>query len=806
MRKKSILPLVSFVFLCHLAIAQETATVSGLVVDKSTDTSLPYATVLIKSKRDSTTVSGIMSGLDGRFTLAGIPKGNFVVVISFVGFQSYETALLVGDLNKVFDLGKISLAPQSENLGDVVVVAQKEIVSSGLDKKSFDLKENISQQSGSVLEAMRNLPGITVSPDGKVALRGSEQVSVLIDGNQSSLTGYGNQKGLDNIPAANIERIEIINNPSAKYNAMGMAGIINIIYKKEKSEGLHGEMGLAVGIGEWWQRKENLPRISEKYSQTPKVNPNLSLNYRTKKTNWFFQGDGMVRRRINANEFFTRDYSDPATTDVASQFLENRTQKLYNIKGGLDWFLNDKNTLTLFALWQDEYHIDKGDVPYDNLETGKRIRLWTWREDERTKFINYAASFHHKFSQPGHELKMGYMYTGGGEDEYFPFGDSSAVRNDTDDTFLTIYEYVNAMTLDYVKPLRSGRLEIGSRISLRNIPLTYTLTPGQNSILDPYLGAWSEYQEDVYAFYTNFIREGSKIDVEAGLRFEPSFVKFDLDNANIYYNTTGYEYFPVFPNVRLSFKLNETNTISLFHNRRVDRPGEFDVRPFPKYDDPEILKTGNPNLRPQFTNTFEVAYKKYWNSGSLYSSFFYRDITNIFSRIYTIDSNTPSIVNTIPANLGHGTNGGLELAFQQTLTSYWKLNSSVTVYRNTINAFSGTAFYPYEQTFQSAASEITTGNFKVNSTWKLPRQIEFQLTSVYYAADIIPQGKVKPRYSLDFGLKKTSKNNKLEWRLNVTDLLNTFAIRKEITGNGVTVKAHNYYETQVVNVGVRWKF
>ena len=240
-----------FLIFCRMAIAQETATLSGMVLDQSSNTSLPYATILIKTKKDSTIVTGIMSGIDGRFTIAGIPKGNFMVEVSFVGFQSYRSDWLVGDLNRIFDLGKISLLPQVESLTDVIVSAQKEIVSAGLEKKSFELSDNISQQTGSVLEAMRNLPGVTVSPDGKVALRGSEQVSVLIDGNQSSMTGYGNQRGLDNIPAANIERIEIINNPSAKYNAMGMAGIINIIYKKEKSEGLHGEMGLAIGMGEW---------------------------------------------------------------------------------------------------------------------------------------------------------------------------------------------------------------------------------------------------------------------------------------------------------------------------------------------------------------------------------------------------------------------------------------------------------------------------------------------------------------------------------------------------------------------------
>ena len=785
---------------------QETATISGLVMDQSTNTSLPYATILIKSKKDSALMTGIMSGPEGRFTLAGIPKGNYVITVSFVGFKPVEYDLVVGDLNKVFDLGKILLSPQSENLGDVIISAQKEIVSAGLEKKSFDLSENISQQTGSVLESLRNLPGVTVSPEGKVSIRGSDQVSVLVDGNQSSLTGFGNQKGLDNVPAANIERIEIINNPSAKYNAMGLAGIINIIYKKEKTEGLHGEAGMTTGIGEWWQRKENLPRLSPKYSQTPKLNPNLSMNFRSKKTNWFLQADGIIRKRVNANEFTTRDYSD-GNPDIASQFLENRTQKLCNIKGGLDWFWNARNSLTLFALWQDEYHIDRGDVPYDNRETGKRNRLWTWREDERTRFINYAANFHHKFIQPGHELRLGYLYTGGGEDEFFPFGDSSALRNDKDATFLTVYEYVNAFTIDYVKPLRAGRLETGSRISLRNIPITFTLTPGQNSILDPNLGAWSKYQEDVFASYINFIRESTMVDVEAGLRFEPSFVTYELDPGNIYYKNNRYEYFPLFPNVRISFRLNNSNSISVFHNRRVDRPGEFDVRPFPKYDDPEILKTGNPNLRPQFTNTFEAAYKKFWASGSFFSSLYYRSIKNIFSRIYTIDVNgSYPIVNTIPSNLGKGTNGGLELTLQQTISTNWRFTSSLNLYRNTINSFSGSSFYPYEQTFQSPASEIYTGNFKVISNVKLPRQIEFQLSSVYYAPDIIPQGKIKSRYSLDFGLKKTSKNKKLEWRLTVTDLLNTFQIRKEISGQSVTVTAYNYYETQVVNVGMRFKF
>jgi len=800
--------LASTVFLISLSatlFSQDLATVSGMVIDRQTNTALPFATVSLLTRADSSLAGGAITKDDGRFTLTGIAKGNYVLSFSFVGYETQTMPLLIGGLNRTFDVGKIMLSPDSRQLSEVTVAGAREIVSAGLDKKTFSVADNISQQGGSVLDALRNLPGVTISPEGKVLIRGSDQVAVLIDGKQSSLTGFSNQKGLDNLPATNIDKIEIINNPSAKYNAAGMAGLVNIIYKKETKSGFSGEATLNGSVGELWQREANLPRITPKYSQTPKINPSVSLNYRTAKTNWFFQGDGIVRRRINANEFTTRDYTD-ATTDITSQFLENRTQKLYNLKGGLDWYLNDNDMFTVFALWQDEYHIDQGDVPYDNRETGKRQRLWTWREDERTRFINYAANYQHKFQQPGHELKMGYQYTGGGEDEFFPFGDSSTVRIGNDATFLTVFEYVHAMTADYVKPLRAGRVELGARVTLRNIPITYTLTPGTSTILDPNLGLWSKYHEDVYASYLNYIRETTHFDIEAGLRFEPSWVRYELDPANAYYQNNAYQYMPLFPNIRFSYKFNDNNTLSLFHNRRVDRPVEFDVRPFPKYDDPEILKTGNPNLRPQFTNTFELAYKNYWSSGSLYVSAYFRFIDNIFSRIYTQDpSAVYPIINTIPANLGNGRNLGLEVAYQQTLSAKLRVNGSITVYENRIEAFSGTSSYPISQPFVSPVSDITTGNAKLIFLWKFPKQIEFQVSNVYYAPDIIPQGSVLERYSLDFGIKKVSANGRLEWRLSGTDLLNTFQIRKKISGTNFNLTANNYFETQVVTFGVKMK-
>ncbi|MFO7668135.1 MAG: TonB-dependent receptor, partial [Bacteroidales bacterium] len=313
-----------FIFCNTILCGQNTANISGKVVDKSTSEVLPFSSVSLTNKTDNSFVSGTITDEKGIFILKQLNSGNYLITVTFVGFQSFTKEILIGTLNNNYDIGKIELEPSVSQLGEVQVTGERVTVSATLEKKSFNIDNNISQTGGSLLKAIQNLPGITVDTEGKIYLRGSDKVTVLIDNKQSSLTGYENQKGLDNIPASNIERIEIINNPSAKYDAKGMAGIVNIIYKKEQKYGFNGEIGLSAGVGEMTTRKENLPAIMDKYSFTPKLSPNLSINYRAKKVNIFLQSDGMVRKRVNTNEFSTRTYFDGVTPDIQSQFLENR--------------------------------------------------------------------------------------------------------------------------------------------------------------------------------------------------------------------------------------------------------------------------------------------------------------------------------------------------------------------------------------------------------------------------------------------------------------------------------------------------
>ena len=212
-------------------------------------------------------------------------------------------------------------------------------------------------------------------------------------------------------------------------------------------------------------------------------------------------------------------------------------------------------------------------------------------------------------------------------------------------------------------------------------------------------------------------------------------------------------------------------------------------------------------MRPQFTQTFELAYKTLWKDGSVYVSGFYRLINDIFERVYTNDTNAiTTIINTIPQNLGKGTNLGFEVALEQRITSKWDVNGSFNWYANTINAFSGTSIYPYPQSFSFEESKNNTWNIKINNNLKLPFQTDFQLSAVYYASNIIPQGKIKERYSIDFGLKKQTLKGKAEISLSATDLLNTFAIKRSIVGEDFKLYSENYYETQVITLGMKYKF
>jgi outer membrane receptor protein involved in Fe transport len=443
------------------------------------------------------------------------------------------------------------------------------------------------------------------------------------------------------------------------------------------------------------------------------------------------------------------------------------------------------------------------------MDTWKRYRIWHWNEEEITGYMNYSVNFNHKFAEPGHKLDARFQYTKGWEDESYFLNDSSAIRQGKDATHILATEHTTNVTVDYVKPLRSGRLEAGTKMQWRRLPVEYTITPGENSIIYPGMGDWSDWGEDIYAAYLNYVYENEKFEVEGGLRAENTSVFYTIAPENIYYpENDSYSYFELYPNVRLTLKIDNSNRISAFYNRRVDRPGEPELRIFPKYDDPELLKVGNPYLRPQFSQTFELAYKRLWESGSVFLSGYHRIIKDAFQRVYSLDNSNPdySIMNKIYQNTGSAQNTGIELIFSQQVIDRWKLSGSFNGYNNVIDAYNGTLYFPYKRSFSIEATTDKTWDAKLNNQFELEKGWEIQLTGVYYAAKNIPQGKQMARSSVDLGIKKEILEGKGEITFSFSDILNNFGIRQEYYGEGFTALYENYYETQVARLGFKYKF
>lgn len=803
MCRKAILFLAFLVISITTSIAQtKVISVSGTIKDKTTKTALPYVNVVLKTAKDTAFLTGSITNEEGRFTLSNIKPGDYLLDVSFIGYTTQRQSLFVGTLSEFLEVPTIELEESNKTLSEVTVIANQDEVSGKMDKKTFSVADNISQSGGSVLQTMQNLPGITVQ-DGKVQMRGSDKIIVLIDGKQTALTGMGSQSGLDNIPASAIEKIEIINNPSAKYDANGNAGIINIVYKKNSKDGFNGKVGLAGGLGSLWVRKQNLPGIRPQYQFTPKVNPSLSLNYRKNKVNIFFQGDYLYTETLNKNEFVTRTYDNG--TIINQQTKRNRNTHFATAKAGIDYHINDRNMLTVSGLYGLEKIIDRGDQPFFNSDLSERLRLWQFLEDELKTTVMATAAYQHKFRQPGHLLNAGFNYTFHREDEKYFFDNILPSFTGKDAFKLLSDEHVADFNLDYVRPLKYGRIEGGMKFRWRDIPTNMQFIPGINSPLDSTAGGPATYKEIIPALYGNYVFENKKIEAEIGLRVEYVNINYVVGPNHPVYKTDGYNYTQPFPNLRFAYKINDNNRLTLFYNRRVDRPNEVDIRIFPKYDDAEIIKVGNPALRPQFTNTIELGYKMNYNKGYFYTAAYHKIADGTITRIAsTIPSST--LIYSIFQNAKRSYQTGLEIVFSNDVAKWFSFNFNLNVYHNQIDAFSVENKYPVPNTFTIGKQEIISGNAKLNTVFHLPRNFDVQATFIYLAPDIIPQGKISQRFTLDIGVKTSIQKGKGELFLNATDLANSMVIRRQIQGKDFHYTATDYYETQVIRLGYSYKF
>lgn len=787
------------------AHAQVAAVVSGVVVEGPNRLPIAAASVTVL-KEAGELVTGAVTDSAGRFSIAGLPEGEYVFRTDAPGHAPAQRNVLIGRLNSIYNLGEIAVARLSPAQIEEVLVSGDAIVDTPPGVSSFSMENNIARSGGSVLDAVKSLPGVAISEDGQVSLRGSDRVPILIDGKASALTGFGNQSSLDSIPAANIERIEIINNPSARLDAAGMAGIINIVYKKESRVGWHGDLGVALGMGAMTKRKPDIPSNLGSYTNNPKITPSLNLSYSTGDIAYFLQSEILLQEDLPNNEFTTRFYDDGR--EIRSQIPENREQVQYVVKTGADWQLG-ADTLRLAATFDYEHHEDRAQIPFVEWNTREQLRYWFWREDEVTGFANIDLGYTRAFVEPGHQLGFNLQYTRGWEDEAYFLNEVSPIRTGTDATHLKATEHTLPFSVDYVRPLQSGRIELGSKLQARWIPITYDVNRGQGSVIYPGIGDRSEWQEDIYAAYVNYVHEQTHYAVEGGVRLEQTEVSYELPPGNIYYpQSDRYDYLELFPNVRLTYNLGQRTSLSAFYNRRVDRPGEPELRIFPKYDDPELLKVGNPYLRPQFTRSYELAARHEWDQATLSVAVYHRSINDPFIRVFAIDPTITSydVVNRIYQNVGSARNEGLELLATLDLTPSWQLSGSINVYRNTIDRHVIDLLFPVRRQVVIEPSEDSTWDVKLNSGLLLPYGISMQASVLYYGDKNIPQGSQDARSSLDLAFSRKFMGDRGELILSATDVFNGFGLRQRIDGAGFDAVYENFYETQTVSLGFKYSY
>ncbi|MBC7841432.1 MAG: TonB-dependent receptor [Gemmatimonadaceae bacterium] len=778
-------------------------TISGRVVDGESRTGLPFLTLQLRAVKDSAFVSGRLSTESGAFTFTGIKPGTYVLTTRAIGYQPIRQRVLVGELSAFLDLGLVTMRRETQTLNGVVVKADADGVAAALDRRTFTVADNVSQAGGSVLQAMSTVPGVTVAQDGTLQVRGSDRVAVLIDGKQTALTGFGSQTGLANLPASAVERIEIITNPSARFDANASAGIINLVLKKQEQRGFNGTVGFTGGAGALWVKRENLPTIRPQFRGTPKLNPSIAVNYRTGATNGFLQADWLHAPTLNKNEFSTRTYDDG--TVILQQVKRNRRTDYGTLKAGVDHEVGNRNTLNVSGLFNREKIIDNGDNPYFQGSLQNRYRLWQFLEDEVKYTAFGTAVLTHNFPQPGHTLAFTTNYSFHREDEQYFFTNTRPSTVGTDAFKLLSDEHVVDLNADYIRPLRQGRVEAGFKGRYRSIPVNMQFFPGLDSPLDTGAGGWAKYRETIPAVYGNYVFENQRLELEGGMRLEGIRLNYDVNPDHNTYKSDGYSYLQLFPNMRAAWKFGDAQKLSLFVNRRVDRPNEVDIRIFPKYDEPELIKVGNPSLQPQFATSAELGYKAGWTSGSVYAAAFHRIITGTITRITTQVPGSVLLYNVFQ-NGGRSASTGTELTWQQTLTPRLSLAANGSLFQRTADAFSGVNQYPTPTPYAMPRQSLTSGTLKVNSLVRLPHGWQTQISAIYLAPDLLPQGRIGSRFSLDLGAKVSVQRGKGEIVINATDVLNTNQATRTTRGTDFQLVSTDYLETQVIRVGYTWKF
>ena len=793
---KNVLILLAFILFCASTTAQNETdfiTVSGKIIEAETNQPLEYATISFFSKAENKIIGGGITDLQGEFKIKTTP-GAYDIYIEYFSFMGI-TKLNI-NLNQDTNFGSLKMKADLQALDAVDIIAEKTTVEIKLDKKIYNVGKDLTVRGGSVSDVLDNVPSVSVDIEGNVALRGNENVRILINGKPSGLVGLNSTDALRQLPADAIEKVEIITSPSARYDAEGTAGILNIILRRSKILGLNGAIIINTGYPD-------------------QLGASGNINYRTGNVNIFNNsGYSYVKNPGSSgveSEFFNTEYDENGilVQDLPNTFRNEyrtfeRLRNGFNSNTGIEWYIDPTTSLTTAFLVRKSDNTNESFNRAKTLDlTGavisESVRYDPETETDQTKqfSINFDKQFH---GNSEHRLTFDFQVENSSEDE------GSIIYNDgiAAERVRTIEEQNRILIQsDFTLPISENtRFEIGynGRFSSNNTDFSLEFLEEDAFVLDTDVSNNLNYKEDVNAIYTQY---GSKLkdtfSFLLGLRMEATDVTIKQLSSNDYSNSN---YIGLFPTINLGYEFSETQNLTIGYSRRISRPRSRYLNPFPSRSSAANIFQGNPNITPSYSNGVDVGYLNTFDKLTLNTSFYYNHATDVFTYVsedtgeeVVINGESVPVIRRGPINLAEDDRLGFEITLTYRPLEKWNMNANFNLYRSAIKGnYNGLSY----------DSENLGWFVRLNNKYTLPGNIEWQTRLSYTGPRVDAVNRREGIFSSNMAFSKDLYNEKASISLNINDLLNTQ--RRNLESTTPTFYSNGYYRWRVRSISLSFTY
>ena len=732
-------------------------TILGKVVDKKSNEPLSYVNIVIKN--ENKVVTGGITTNKGTFVIKNLELKNYTVEIQFIGYKTTSRNVSLVAADKTVNLNTISLEEDATQLSEVEVVKERSTIEQKIDRKIINVGKDLISSGATASEIMNNIPSVSIDPQtNAISLRGNANVRILIDGKPTTIEA---SQLLQQIPSSSIKQIELITNPSAKYNPEGMSGIINIVLNKNSKIGFNGSLNNGVT-----------------FAKSPKLNSSLDMNYRTGKFNLY--GNYGLNTGKNAANGFVKTLEPGEENSQIFKFPGKNTSHLAKV--GFDYYLNDKNTLSVYTTQNLFKGTTNSETAVDYLDPLKTdiLQLYDKKDDNRTQ--TYNLDYKTNFKKEGQTLEFEVNYSNDDNKE-------NGVFNTPATNYITNKGKNTLINLDYTHPLsETAKLELGLETRIENTKNIFLLNNAYNSNF--------VYDRNIYSAYVTYSKQWGKWSAQVGTRFEKYNAKALFKKVSETDATFEDDLFTLYPSGFLSYTPSEKNSFNFSVSRRVDRPSLGQVNPIREWSTPQIDSEGNPELYPQFTNSYELNYTRKTKIGSITTGVFYRRINDEITRTLYENPNDPEKLILSYDNLNDNNAYGFEISGNLQFTKWFSSNISFDAYNKKTNGVVAGEF---------VSINVTSFNTRMSNTFKASKNLRFQLSAMYRGRDLGLQFLREPMWKIDFGSSLTVLKGSGTITARFSDIFNTMHFAFEGDKPKKSVGQFNW-ESQSAYIGFNYRF